>query len=185
MKLKLFILMALTATTLRAQTIDDAAQYAPFAAAIGLEYCGVDARHELRDRIAVAATSLVTLTATVAPLKLTIDEQRPDGSDHRSFPSGHAARAFAGAEMVRTEYGWPWGLAAYAWATGVGLMRVAGDHHYLHDIAVGAAIGFCSTRVAYWLLPLERRLLGWEHVTAAPVYDQALRGGALQVVVAL
>ena len=175
MKVKLLLLLLLAATRLQAQVVDDGLQYVPFAAAVGLDFCGVEARHPLRERIALAATAYTALTGVAGGLKLTVSEWRPDDSDDRSFPSGHAARAFAGAELVRSEYGWPWGVAAYAVATGVSVLRVAGDHHYVHDVLAGAAIGVLSARAAYWLLPLERKLLGWNEsgrtAMALPAYS--------------
>ena len=187
LKLALFLIMLQTAVG-RAQIIDDALQYVPMAAAIGLDYCGEEARHPLRERIAVTATSYVALTAVTGALKLTVKEWRPDGSDNRSFPSGHAARAFAGAELVRSEYGWRWGAGAYAVAAGVGLLRIAGEHHYAHDVLAGAAVGIFSARLAYWVLPWERKVFGWEEkdfaVTALPTYDNTTRtvGIAFQAV---
>lgn len=176
---KLLLLLALTGLQVQAQTLDDGLQYVPAAAAVGLDFCGVEARHELRERIALTATAYAAMTAVTGGLKLTVSEQRPDGSDCHSFPSGHAARAFMGAELVRSEYGWQWGVGAYAFATGVAALRVAGDHHYLHDVAAGAAIGVLSARFAYWLLPYERRLFGWDKndvtVSALPTYNHATR----------
>jgi membrane-associated phospholipid phosphatase len=164
--------MLLTCGQARAQVVDDGLQYVPLAAAVVLGNCGVEARHPLRERIAVAATAYTALTAVAGGLKLTVSERRPDDSDDKSFPSGHAARAFAGAEMVRSEYGWPWGIAAYTVAASVSVLRVAGDHHYVHDVLAGAAVGVLSARVAYWLLPIERQVFGWD-VTATPSYDYA------------
>ena len=164
--------MLLTCGQARAQVVDDGLQYVPLAAAVVLGNCGVEARHPLRERIAVAATAYTALTAVAGGLKLTVSERRPDDSDDKSFPSGHAARAFAGAELVRSEYGWPWGIGAYTVAAGVSVLRVAGDHHYVHDVLAGAAVGVLSARVAYWLLPIERQVVGWD-VTATPSYDYA------------
>jgi len=173
-KAKVLFLLVLFSLRLQAQVVDDGLQYVPLAATIGLDYCGVEARHTLRERIALTATAYATLTAVAGGMKLTVSERRPDGSDCRSFPSGHAARAFAGAELVRSEYGWGWGLGAYALATGVGVLRVAGDHHYTHDVLAGAAVGVLSARLAYWVLPLERRIFGWDKkdisVSALPTY---------------
>ena len=174
MKAKLVVLMLLLSLRLQAQVVHDVVQYVPLAAAVGLDFCGVEARHPLRERLALSATAYAALTASAGALKLTVHERRPDGSDDRSFPSGHAARAFAGAELVRSEYGWGWGAAAYAVATTVGVLRVTGDRHYTHDVVAGAAIGFASARLACWLLPVERRLLGWESkdlsIDAVPTY---------------
>ena len=187
MKLKLIIFLAALQVTARAQIIDNGLQYVPMAAAIGLDYCGIEARHPLRERIAVTATSYIALTAMAGALKLTVSERRPDGSDYRSFPSGHAARAFAGAELVRSEYGTQWGMAAYAVAAGVGILRIAGEHHYAHDVLAGAAIGVLSARIAYWALPFERKIFKWEEkdmtINAMPTYEHETRtvGIAFQV----
>ena len=179
MRVGLVILMVLAGLQMRAQAVDDCLQYVPVAAAVGLDFCGVEARHELRERIAVAATAYTALTVAAGSLKLMVSERRPDGSDSNSFPSGHAARAFMGAELVRSEYGWQWGAGAYAVATGVAVLRVTGDHHYLYDVVAGAAIGVLSARLAYWLLPYERRLMGWDKanmtVSALPTYDYGTR----------
>ena len=179
MKLKFLLLLALFSLKLGAQTADDALQYAPLAAAVGLDFCGIEARHPLRERICLAATAYTALTATAGGLKIIVSERRPDDSDNRSFPSGHAARAFAGAELVRSEYGWTWGAAAYAVATTIGVLRITGNHHYTHDVVAGAAIGFASARLAYWLLPMEKELFGWDNknvaVSVLPAYNHDTR----------
>lgn len=171
--------MALSGLQMQAQTLDDVLQYVPAAAAVGLDFCGTAASHELRERIALTATAFTALTVVTGSLKLAVSERRPDGSDYNSFPSGHAARAFMGAELVRSEYGWQWGVGAYAVAAGVAALRVTGDCHYLHDVVAGAAVGVLSARFAYWLLPYERRLLGWDKdkvsVSALPAYDYGNR----------
>ena len=60
-------------------------------------------------------------------LKKSTHELRPDGSDYFSFPSGHTATAFMGAEMLYQEYKdvsiW-YGISGYIIATGTGAFRV-------------------------------------------------------------
>jgi membrane-associated phospholipid phosphatase len=77
-------------------------------------------------------------------LKSTVAEERPNGEDDNSFPSGHTAIAFTGAEFIRNEYGWAWGAPAYAAASFVGWSRVDSRDHWTHDVAVGAMIGILS-----------------------------------------
>ena len=110
MKMIIAILMLSASIRLNAQTVADVGQYVPLAATVGLGFCNVEARHCLRERVALTATSFAALTAVAGGLKLIVSERRPDDSDNRSFPSGHSARAFAGAELVRSEYGWGWAL---------------------------------------------------------------------------
>lgn len=142
--------------------LDDQLQYLPVVANIGLGLTGVDSRHPLRERIAATATAYAALAALVNVPKYTVRERRPDSGARNSFPSGHTATAFMGAELVREEYGNGWGAGAYALATGIAFLRLYNDRHWLNDVIGGAGVGMLSARIGYWLLPLERRLLGWE-----------------------
>lgn len=93
-------------------------------------------------------------------LKKMIKEERPDHSDNKSFPSGHAAIAFAAARSIDKEFRkdciWiP--IAGYAAATAIGIERVANKHHYWYDVVAGAAVGFGSAELTWWL---SDKLLG-------------------------
>ncbi|WP_205527246.1 phosphatase PAP2 family protein [Solimonas sp. K1W22B-7] len=76
-------------------------------------------------------------------LKYAVDAERPNGGP-RSFPSGHTASAFMGAEFIRKEYGWGWGVPAYLTAGWVGYSRVETHNHYWRDVVAGALIGVAS-----------------------------------------
>lgn len=135
---------------------DDYMQFAPMVAAYGLDWCGVKAAHGFKDRTVILAMSAVIMAAVTNGMKYTFREMRPDGSARNSFPSGHTATAFMGAELLRMEYKdvSPWiGYAGYAVAAGVGFFRVYNNRHWLNDIIAGAGVGILSTRVAYWLYP--------------------------------
>jgi len=93
-------------------------------------------------------------------LKAMVKEERPDHSDNKSFPSGHAAMAFAAARSIDKEFRkdciWiP--IAGYAAATAVGIQRVACDRHHWYDVVAGAAVGFGSAELTWWL---SDKLLG-------------------------
>ena len=115
------------------------------------------------ERALVLATSTATLAILVNTMKYTIRAPRPDSDGRNSFPSGHTATAFMGAELVRHEYGPLWGLGAYGIATTTAIMRIYNNRHWTSDVLAGAAIGILSANVGYWLLPLERRLFRLEH----------------------
>lgn len=77
-------------------------------------------------------------------LKEAFPELRPDGSDRKSFPSGHTAVSFASAATLQNRYGWQAGVPAQLLALFVGVARVKADKHHWYDVAVGAAIGEAS-----------------------------------------
>lgn len=137
----------------------DYLEFVPYAASFGLGFV-VPTQYSVADRALLAATSFVLLEAVTQPVKRIVRRERPDFSDRHSFPSGHTATAFAGAELCRLQYGWGYGAAAYTVAVGVAAMRMAGRHHWLSDCVTGAGIGILSARAAAWLLPFERRLFG-------------------------
>jgi len=155
--------------------VDDYVQYLPVVSNIGLGLAGVKGRHSMRERVAVTATAYLIMGVVNQGMKHTIREKRPDSNTRNSFPSGHTGTAFMGAELVRCEYGTGYGIAAYALATGVAFMRLYNDRHWLNDVIGGAGVGILSVQAAYWLLPLERRLLKWDQkdsqLTFIPTYD--------------
>lgn len=77
-------------------------------------------------------------------LKEAFPERRPDGSDNKSFPSGHTSVSFAAAATLQNRYGWKVGVPAQFVAAFVGLSRVEANKHHVHDVLVGAAIGEAS-----------------------------------------
>ncbi|MFY7666134.1 phosphatase PAP2 family protein [Flavobacterium sp.] len=143
-------------------TIDDIAQYSTAASVFALSAFGVKSKHNLKDRSIIMGTSYLLLSATVFPLKSITHIQRPDGTAYNSFPSGHTANAFAGAEFLWQEYKdksvW-YGISGYLVASGVGAFRIINNRHWLTDVAAGAGIGILSTKAAYWLYPWVKRTL--------------------------
>jgi membrane-associated phospholipid phosphatase len=82
----------------------------------------------------------------VEPLKFATHRERPDGSDHQSFPSGHAAITFAAATVIERHLGWKHSIAAYAIASYVAASRLFDNKHYLSDVVFGAAVGTIAGR---------------------------------------
>ncbi|MBR5375578.1 MAG: phosphatase PAP2 family protein [Paludibacteraceae bacterium] len=139
--------------------IDNGLQYLPVAAYLGLDYIGMKSKHNLPQRIAVSATSYTIMIAISESFKHTVKEGRPNSPlSFNSFPSGHTATAFTGAELLRIEYGNKMGIASYTFASGIAFMRLFNNRHWLNDVVTGAGIGILSARIGSWLLPLETRL---------------------------
>lgn len=173
-------------------TIDDFSQYAPFTAVYALNAFGIEGKHNLRDRTVVLGTAYLIMGTTVTLIKHTGNVERPDGSSNNSFPSGHTATAFMGAEFLFQEYKdksvW-YGIAGYAVAAGTGFFRMYNNRHWLTDISAGAGIGILSVKLAYFLQPyITKTLFGTNSsssgrsVTALPFYNgkQAGVGMVLQ-----
>jgi PAP2 superfamily protein len=82
----------------------------------------------------------------VEPLKFATHRQRPDGSNHQSFPSGHSAVTFAAATVIERHLGWKKSVLGYAIASYVAASRLHDNRHYLSDVVFGAAVGSIAGR---------------------------------------
>ena len=96
------------------------------------------------------AKAIAVSEAIVTPLKYATGRKRPDGSASRwnsSFPSGHAASAFAAASALGSVYP-PVRLPAYIAAALVAYSRVYERRHYATDVIAGACVGIASAAFA-------------------------------------
>ncbi|MBS1600268.1 MAG: phosphatase PAP2 family protein [Bacteroidetes bacterium] len=165
--------------------IDNYLMWVPAAAVYGLNIAGIKGKNNLLDRSMIYLMSSVISNAAVFGLKGVTHEQRPDGSDYYSFPSGHTAQAFVSAEFLRQEYKdvSPWyGIAGYGIATGVGILRMYNNKHWLNDVVAGAGFGIASTRLTYWLYPKIKNVFSKNkplQTMMMPTYNQGSFGIAM------
>ena len=138
--------------------IDDYLRFLPSASHLVLGCVGVKSKHNFKERLLISATSHAAMLIMGYGSKFIIKEQRPDLSNNHSFPSGHVALAFTGAELLRQEYGTAYGIAGYAVASAVAFLRLYNNRHWFNDVLMGAGIGILSARIGCWLLPFERKL---------------------------
>jgi membrane-associated phospholipid phosphatase len=99
-----------------------------------------------RERSLRTLDAVVTATALSEGLKLVTRERRPDGGDHKSFPSGHATAAFAVAAMEARYYPEQAPLW-YAGAAVIAGSRVRLRRHYTQDVLAGAVLGVATAGV--------------------------------------
>jgi membrane-associated phospholipid phosphatase len=107
-------------------------------------------------------------------LKEAFPSRRPDGSDDKSFPSGHTSTSFAAAATLHNRYGWEAGLPAYVVASFVGLSRVEAKRHRVGDVLVGAAIGTATGHLITTKANDRVHILPWGDTKSAGV-DVTLR----------
>ena len=160
---------------------DDYLQYAPIVAVYGLNAMGMKGEHDFANRTVLLIKSELIMAALVLPLKKLTAVPRPDTGAPTSFPSGHTAQAFAAATFLHKEYGKEhplYSILGYTTATGIGVLRVLNNRHWMSDVLVGAGIGILSTNLAYLTHQYRwgkhhRRFAG---ATIIPSYGQRAMG---------
>jgi membrane-associated phospholipid phosphatase len=95
------------------------------------------------------ARALILANAVVGLLKVSVRRERPDGSDRYSFPSGHAANAFALATALGGRHGLRVRLPLYAFSTLVPIARVHGRRHFFADVVGGGLIGIVAGQAVH------------------------------------
>lgn len=149
-------------STHHVSSADEYLRFGPYAMRVGLHLAGVKPAVKLGDEIIVTVASNGVMAVVTEGLKRTVQSTRPDGSDQRSFPSGHSAVAFTGAELLHQAYKHksPWiSIAGYAMAAATGVLRVANNEHHWADVLAGAGIGIASVKITYAVYPLIKRKL--------------------------
>ncbi len=134
---------------------DEVLRFVPAVALVGMKALGVESRTKRWSELLVrSAVSTAIMGISVESTKRLVGRVRPDGSDERSFPSGHSSAAFLTASLFAKEYGHlnPWySVAAYGVASSTALLRRVNDHHWTSDVMAGAGIGILSVELGYAL----------------------------------
>ena len=145
--------------------LDEGTQSLAFVSVYGLNLFGVKGKNNFKDRSIVLATAYLLMGSAVTVLKNTTRRQRPNQTGFTSFPSGHTATAFMGAEFLYQEYKdvSPWyGVSGYFIAAGTGYLRMYNNKHWFSDVVAAAGIGILSTKIAYWIQPFLKQLFSKE-----------------------
>ena len=135
-----------------------------------LKALGVESRSKTRRMLTANVMALALTSGVVQGLKHSIHEQRPNGKDTQSFPSGHSAIAFMSAAILEREYGHisPWiTVGGYTTATLTEWLRLRHHAHYINDIFTGAGIGVVTTNLAYFITD---RIFGKDAINQPRLY---------------
>jgi membrane-associated phospholipid phosphatase len=127
--------------------------------------------------LATGATMLEALSVagvSTITLKLAVNRERPDGSNHLSFPSNHASGSFALASVLAYRHGWWLGVPAFLAAGFVSWARIAADKHFMTDTFFGAALGTASGLAAARAQPATSNGDGKAAVVPAPSSSTAI-----------
>jgi membrane-associated phospholipid phosphatase len=132
--------------------LDNYLQFVPYLEVGAVALAGVQSRNDRVNLGLVILKSELIMLSSVYLVKAISHEERPDGSDNLSFPSGHTSQAFLAASIVHTEFRdksqW-YGIGAYTVATGVGVLRMVNTKHWQSDVVAGAGFGILSAHLAY------------------------------------
>jgi hypothetical protein len=117
------------------------------AVTIGLFSAGRIARGDRFRAASYDLSQAIILTQVyTTALKVVVQRERPDESNNRSFPSGHASNAFAIASVTARHYP-KLAVPAYAFGAFVAVSRMAAEKHHFSDIVAGSGLGLSIGRV--------------------------------------
>jgi PAP2 superfamily protein len=90
--------------------------------------------------------AILVTQAYTQGLKLAVGRERPDGSNNKSFPSGHSSNAFTAATVMALHYP-KTAIPVFGVATYIAASRMAANKHHFSDIVAGAGLGWSIGRV--------------------------------------
>ncbi len=105
-------------------------------------------------------------------LKVSVNEERPNHSDHYSFPSGHTSAAFSSATSLAYAYGWKAGVPAFSMALLTGASRIADDMHWASDVVAGAFLGVIWGQASFYKLTSTSGKITGEQSHWMPTYEK-------------
>ena len=153
---------------------DDFLQYEGILQIYGGRYLGFKPKNDILHQTINIVIANAIMGGVVKTMKNQFQEERPDKTDHFSFPSGHTATAFTNATLLFYEYKdtniW-YSSSGFAFAATTGFLRIANNKHYTSDVLAGAGIGIgIGIAVSYWN-PLQNFSFG-KNKTHAIIYPQ-------------
>lgn len=161
---------------------DDYVQFAPLALSLSLPACGITPRGGSAYHYTAHSFAVGIALLGVLGTKYTVGRLRPQGNSHNSFPSGHTATAFLGAELLDLAYGEHYPLLAsfgYLTASLTAYGRILNNRHWGSDVLAGAAAGILSADAGYWLADLvwgQKRFAAFERTEMSAIVVDCSQG---------
>jgi membrane-associated phospholipid phosphatase len=135
--------------------LDPYLKWTPFISMLVLNVSGNKQKHSFKEWLSIIAVCEGVQAVITESLKKNLNELRPQPSlSTQSFPSGHTATSFAGAELLRSEFSKEHPVACYSGyviAVAAAILRLRENKHWLRDVAAGAVIGVMSARLSLML----------------------------------
>ena len=156
--------------------IDDALVVGPYVQLAIVNLLNVQSNNDLINTSLLILKAETMYAVSVLSLKYATNQERPNGRDTQSMPSGHTAQAFLAATIVNAElrHKSPWyGVGAYGIATTVGAFRMLENKHWQSDVFVGAGLGILCANVAYLT---HKNRWGRQPIVVNPTYQYGSAG---------
>ncbi len=132
----------------------DYLMWVPSASVYAMDAFHVKTQHTFKEHLILDVGSVLVTGALGFGMRKISEHISVYNTHDTRFPSGHAANAFRGAEIVHQElkYSHPvLSYSGYVVATGVGLLRLYNKNHLLSEVVAGAGLGILSTKLTYWI----------------------------------
>jgi len=143
------------ATSFSSSKLDGFFKWLPIMSVFAFDLGGIRTRDNFKKTVKIVCIGESVLNGIILPLKKVTHRRRPDDFfKFNSFPSGHTATSFLGAEILHDEtkqIAPILSLSGYAIAITTATLRLYKRKHWLSDVIAGATIGIISARVAYRL----------------------------------
>jgi len=163
-------------------TAEDFLLFVPTLTMYTADILKIKSKNNAFDQTKYLAISLIVNNVITFGLKNITNEERPNGENDQSFPSGHTSNAFVMATVLHHEFidTSPWlAYSGYLFATTTGVFRVLNNKHWVSDVLVGAGLGIIVTDLVYRIEPLKK----WNpfknekvQITIAPSYYKNTAG---------
>lgn len=132
----------------------DYIMWAPSASLYLMDALKVKTTHNFSEHLIIDAGSIIITGGIGYGMRIITRNIKVYNEKGTKFPSGHAANAFRGAEILRQELKISNKLLSYSGyivATGVGMLRIYDKDHLLSEALAGAGLGILSAKLTYFI----------------------------------